>query len=118
MAVNFPPYYTSQILNADGKPVAGGLIRAYLSGTETPAPLFAPDGTPLGSSVSIDAAGNAVFCLRVGTTYRLRCIDADGAVVWTRDGVRALGETAGIDTRPTMAAMVLTIPRPSRPRLT
>ena len=97
MAVNFPPYYTSQILNSNGKPVAGGLIRAYLTGTETPAPLFSPDGTPLGSSVSIDAAGNAVFCLRVGTTYRLRCIDADGAVVWTRDGVRALGETAGIE---------------------
>ena len=97
MAVNFPPYYTSQILNSNGKPVSGGLIRAYLTGTETQAPLFSPDGTPLGSSVSIDAAGNAVFCLRVGTTYRLRCIDADGAVVWTRDGVRALGETAGIE---------------------
>ena len=97
MAVNFPPYYTSQILNADGKPVAGGTIRAYFTGTESPAPLFTSDGTPLGSSVSIDAAGNAVFCLRVGTIYRLRCIDADGAVVWTRDGVRALGETAGIE---------------------
>ena len=103
MAVNFPPYYTSQILNADGKPVAGGLIRAYLTGTETPAPLYSSDGTPLGSSVSIDAAGNAVFCLRVGTTYRLRCIDADGAVVWTRDGVRALGETAGIENPMTAA---------------
>ena len=91
MAVSFPPFYTCQILGPDGKPVAGGVIRAYYTGSEVPAPLFAPDGTPLGSSVSIDAAGNAVLCLRVGTIYRLRCFDADGAAVWTRDGVVALG---------------------------
>lgn len=91
MVVAYPPFYPQQILDADGKPVAGGVIRAYYTGSEVPAPLFAPDGTPLGSSVSIDAAGNAVLCLRVGTIYRLRCFDADGAAVWTRDGVVVLG---------------------------
>ena len=88
MVVAYPPFYPQQILDADGKPVAGGRILSFYAGTDVPLAMFAPDGTSLGSSVSIASDGSAVFCLKVGTSYKLVCVDANGATVWTRDKVK------------------------------
>ena len=88
MIVSYPPFYPQQILDADGKPVAGGRILSFYAGTDVPLAMFAPDGTSLGSSVSIASDGTAVFCLKVGTPYKLVCVDADGATIWTRDKVK------------------------------
>lgn len=88
MIVSYPPFYPQQILDADGKPVAGGRILSFYAGTDVPLAMFAPDGTSLGSSVSIASDGTAVFCLKVGTPYKLVCVDVDGATIWTRDKVK------------------------------
>lgn len=88
MIVSYPPFYPQQILDADGKPVAGGRILSFYAGTDVPLAMFAPDGVSLGSSVNIASDGTAVFCLKVGTPYKLVCVDANGATVWVRDRVK------------------------------
>ena len=95
--VSYPPYYPQQILDADGKPVSGGRILSFYAGTDVPLAMFAPDGVSLGSSVNIASDGSAVFCLKVGTSYKLVCVDANGATVWVRDRVKvSAGEGGGM----------------------
>lgn len=93
--VSYPPFYPQQILDAEGKPVAGGRILSFYAGTDVPLAMFAPDGTSLGSSVSIASDGTAVFCLKVGTPYKLVCVDANGATVWVRDRVKVSAGDGG-----------------------
>ena len=93
--VSYPPFYPQQIFDADGKPVAGGRILSFYAGTDVPLAMFAPDGVSLGSSVSIASDGTAVFCLKVGTPYKLVCVDADGATVWVRDRVKVSAGAGG-----------------------
>lgn len=94
--VAYPPFFPAQILDGDGQPVANGSIRAAFAGSDVPAPLFTPDGTALGSSVTLNSSGEAVFCLRAGTAYKLTCLDAQGATVWVRDNVRVTTSDSGM----------------------
>ena len=94
--VAYPPFFPAQILDGDGQPVANGSIRAAFAGSDVPAPLFSPDGTALGSSVTLNSSGEAVFCLRAGTAYKLTCLDAQGATVWVRDNVRVTTADSGM----------------------
>ena len=94
--VAYPPFFPAQILDGDGQPVANGSICAAFAGSDVPAPLFTPDGTALGSSVTLNSSGEAVFCLRAGTAYKLTCLDAQGATVWTRDNVRVTTADSGM----------------------
>ena len=96
MVVAYPPFFPSQILDDAGQPVANGRVLAYFAGSDVPAPLFSPDGTALGSSVTLNTAGEAVFCLRAGTAYRLTCLDAQGATVWTRENVKVTTADSGM----------------------
>ena len=93
--VAYPPFFPAQILDGDGQPVANGSIRAAFAGSDVPAPLYSPDGTALGSSVTLNSSGEAVFCLRAGTAYKLTCLDAQGATVWVRDRVKVSAGDGG-----------------------
>jgi len=96
MVVAYPPFFPSQILDDAGQPVANGRVLAYYAGSDVPAPLFSPDGTALGSSVTLNSSGEAVFCLRAGTAYKLTCLDAQGATVWTRENVKVTTADSGM----------------------
>lgn len=86
--VSYPPYYSQKITDNAGQPVAGGKILSYYAGSDVPLEVYTEDGTSLGAEVMINGAGEALFCLKAGLSYKLVCKDAAGALVWTRDNVK------------------------------
>lgn len=76
--------------------LTGGVLRAYVTGTSTPATLYSDaDGTSAGTSITLDARGEPTTIKRVwlDTTiaYKLTLEDADGNVLWTADPVTGYG---------------------------
>lgn len=72
--------------------LTGGVLRAYVTGTTTPATLYSDaDGTAAGTSVTLDARGEPTTIKRVwldtAVTYKLTLEDSDGNVFWTADPV-------------------------------
>lgn len=77
------PYLT--ILDSNGNPISGAVIKFSLTGTTTPASVYADPGrsTPLGATVTCNAAGRAAdgsgnvtpIYLALNTTYRMRVFE-------------------------------------------
>jgi hypothetical protein len=92
------PDYIYQQFNASGKPLSGGTIYFYQSGTLTPKTVYADAAgtTALGTSVVLSASGTAVIFLDSGA-YRIWIKDSTGAPVapWV-DGIVGGGVT-GVD---------------------
>jgi len=89
MPLSLMPDYIYQQFTADGKPLSGGTIYFYQSGTLTPKTVYADAAglTPLGTSVVLSASGTAVIFLDSGA-YRIWIKDSTGAPVapWV-DGI-------------------------------
>lgn len=92
-----PPYMT--ILDEDGNPVSGGKIHFYLTGTTTPATIYADSGliTPLANPVIADSAGrcDAVY-LDSNVTYRCKTTTAAGTTIRDVDPIIGLGSSPSI----------------------
>lgn len=72
--------------------LTGGVLRAYVTGTSTPATLYSDaDGASAGTSVTLDARGEPTTIKRIwldtAVTYKLTLEDADGNVLWTADPI-------------------------------
>ena len=98
MALSLMPDYIYQQFTASGKPLSGGTIYFYQSGTLTPKTVYADAAgtTALGTSVTLSASGTAVIFLDSGA-YRIWVKDSTGAPVaaWV-DGIVGGGVT-GVD---------------------
>jgi len=73
---------TAQFVDDYGKPVAGGKVWTYESGTTTPKATYAdPDGTSVNTNpVILDEAGRANIYLNDGA-YRVRVLSADNVLI-------------------------------------
>lgn len=76
------PDVVVQFLDGHGKPLAGGLVYTYESGTTTLKPTFAdPEGkTPNTNPIVLDAAGRAKIYLDTGA-YRVRVLSRDQVLI-------------------------------------
>lgn len=106
-ALSLFPNYLLREWDAQGKPLSGGTLEFFQSGTFTPKAVFADSaGTvSLGNKVTLDASGSAVIFMSRGA-YRVWLKNSVGAqVVPYIDGIVASG--VGIDTQSTLTfAMV------------
>jgi hypothetical protein len=98
MAGSLAPQWFMQIFDDAGRVASGAKMFSYLSGTSTPAPIFAdqPCHVPLNSGGddgpwTLDAAGRGEFWLLDGITYRLRIETADGVMLVDRSGITGGG---------------------------
>jgi hypothetical protein len=84
-----PPFPT--FLDANGKPLAGGLIYTYAAGTTTPQAAYtdAAGSTALPNPVVLDSAGRASIWLGA-QTYKLVCQNSSGVTQWTADNVSSV----------------------------
>lgn len=73
---------TAQFVDDNGKPVAGGKVWTYESGTTTPKATYAdPDGTSVNTNpVILDEAGRANIYLEDGA-YRVRVLSVDNVLI-------------------------------------
>jgi len=77
-----------QFFDANGKPLAGGLIYTYLTGTSTPATTYTDStGTVVASNpIILDSGGFASIWLGA-LTYRIKVTDANNVQQYVIDGV-------------------------------
>lgn len=73
---------TSQFVDDNGKPVAGGKVWTYASGTTSPKATYAdPDGTAVNTNpIILDESGRANIYLEDGA-YRVRVLSAKNALI-------------------------------------
>jgi hypothetical protein len=83
------PY--SYFADANGAPLAGGLIYTYTAGTLTPLATYTDSslGTPLPNPVVLDSAGRKTIWL--SGTYKIIVKDALGNTISTTDNITATG---------------------------
>lgn len=89
--------------------LTGGVLRAYVTGTSTPATLYSDaNGTSAGTSVTLDARGEPTTIKRIwldtAVTYKLTLEDADGNVLWTVDPVYGSDVVGGDGSQLTVIA--------------
>lgn len=107
MAGSLAPQWFMQIFDDAGKVASGAKMFSYVSGTSTPAPIYAdqPCHVPLNSGGddgpwTLDAAGRGEFWLLDGITYRLRIETADGDMLVDRSGITGGGGGDGSASTP------------------
>ena len=107
MAGSLAPQWFMQIFDDAGKVASGAKMFSFLSGTSTPAPIYAdqPCHVPLNSGGddgpwTLDAAGRGEFWLLDGITYRLRIETADGDMLVDRSGITGGGGGDGSASTP------------------
>jgi len=78
-----------QLFDDNGDPLAGGLLYAYVAGSDTPQDTFTDHelAVPNENPVELDSAGRAVVYLSPTPAYKFILTDADDVVVWTQDMV-------------------------------
>jgi hypothetical protein len=76
-------------------PLAGGTLEFYVAGSDTPASVYttAAGTVALGTTVTLDMCGFAAAVYLAPGGYKVVVKDADGAVVYTQDGVEDVGLT-------------------------
>jgi hypothetical protein len=91
------PYIPGQYFDVNGRPLAGGCICTYVSGTTTPLATFsdAAGSVPNTNPVQLDSAGRARLFLQ-GQAYTLKlyahgttnnCATSLGPIQWSIDGI-------------------------------
>jgi hypothetical protein len=103
MNLSLMPDYIYQQFSAAGTPLSGGTVYFYQSETFTPKTVYADAAgtTPLGTSVTLSAAGTAVIFLDTGA-YRIWIKDSMGSPVapWV-DGIVGGAATGATGTNAT-----------------
>lgn len=90
MSLPLTPTPRQQFLDSNGDPLAEGLLYSYLSGTDTPEPVYSDaDGTPHTNPVELDAGGWATIYLGA-VNYKFVLKDSDGVTIWTVDPVSGI----------------------------
>jgi hypothetical protein len=94
------PVAIQQFFDANGNPLAGGLLSSFLAGTSTPSPIYSDAGLsiPLSNPVVLDAAGRPAsggapteLWLDSALAYKQILADSGGVTVWTADNLTAGG---------------------------
>lgn len=103
------------LLTANSTQASGYVLRAYLTGTTTPTALYADEnGTPAGTSVTLDARGEPTTIKRIwidtAVNYKTRYETAAGVEVWTVDPV--YGSPRGDASDMAVTATGTSVPRP------
>jgi hypothetical protein len=88
--------------DSNGRPLVQGTVEFYESGTTTPATVYSDsDGTPAGTSVTLDARGEPEIFKRIfldtAVNYKAVVKDRFGATVYTIDPLGILGAGAVTD---------------------
>lgn len=92
MATNLAPVLKQRYFDANGNPLAGGLLYTYQAGTTTPQATYTDSSgvTPNSNPVVLDANGEANVWLDISLSYKFILEDASGANQWTTDNVIGL----------------------------
>lgn len=94
--VQLAPFVKAQWFDSNGKPMAGGCIFSYSSGSSTPLATYADysGSIPNTNPVILDSAGRADIWLS-GQSYRLRLVApggincSTGSQIWQEDGINS-----------------------------
>lgn len=88
------PVFTG--LDANGDPVAGGLLYTYEAGTTTPATTYSDVGLTVANAnpVVLDSAGRATVFLTPGNSYKFLLKTAAASTVWTADNISTVPTSA------------------------
>ena len=115
--MNLVPWLTPKFTDADGNPLAGGLIYTYEAGTTTPLATYtdASGLTPNTNPIVLDANGAASIWLGADA-YKFEIADADDVVLQTIDGVQIVSPDSittakiadGAVTTPKIADLAIT----------
>ncbi len=86
-------FIRQQYFDNSGRPLAGGNLCTFLSGTSTPRATFSDYtlSTPNSQCVVLDAAGRASIWMDSAVVYRFVLRDATGVTIWTADGIPGSG---------------------------
>ncbi len=87
------PWPVVQYFDNNGKPLAGGLLYTYTSGSgfATPATTYSTSGGVANANpIVLDSAGRATIFL-AATSYGFVLTDANGVQLWSIDGVPSTG---------------------------
>lgn len=106
------PVLKQRFFDADGVPLAGGLLYSYVAGTATPLATYSDyDGTVNTNPVVMDADGYADVWIDPSKFYKFILKDSLGTTIFTEDNVAAnLDGTGG-----TLIASGTTAERPASP---
>lgn len=92
--------YVLPIFHAEddaGRPLVGGKLTTFLSGTTTPAVSYLDAaGTPNTNPVTLNARGEARVFLDDGVSYTFVLKDGTGVEIWTQDGVQNANAGVGV----------------------
>jgi hypothetical protein len=91
-------------LDANGNPLSGGKLTAYLAGTTTLVNTYSDVAltTPNANPVILNSSGQATVYLTPGTSYKFVLTTSADAAVWTQDNVLAVPASAAtVDTTET-----------------
>lgn len=88
-AVALNPFPMYQAFDANGKPLAGGLVYTYQAGTTQPLGTYNELTGVLGNSmpVVLTTQGWAPIFYETGLAYKVRQLDSAGNVLWTVDNL-------------------------------
>lgn len=92
MSTQIPVLPRLQFLDANGDPLAGGLLYTYESGTTTPKQTFTDVAglSPNTNPVVLDANGFATVRVETGA-YTFELQDSDGVLQWSADNITSVG---------------------------
>src|SRR6267143_215777 len=107
MTLAFLPLPRFRAFDANGLPLAGGLLYSYQATSSTPQALLTSDGsTSAANPVVLDANGEAD--VRLGpNAYKLTLKTSAGVELWTVDNISSLAPTVLGDYSATVAQMKL-----------
>jgi hypothetical protein len=91
-AANLPPVLRQRYFDANGEPLAGGLLYSYQAGTTTPQATYTDSSgaTPNANPIVLDANGEARMWLDPTLSYKFVLQDSDAVTQWTEDNVVGL----------------------------
>lgn len=87
--MNLPPVLRQRYLDANGNPLAGGLLYTYQAGTTTPQATYTDSGggTPNANPIVLDANGEAAMWLDPTLSYKFVLKNSSEVTQWTVDNV-------------------------------
>ena len=96
MTALLPPFPKFYAADANGAPLAGGLLYTYAAGTTTPLATYTDStgSVPNSNPVVLNSSGEANVWLTTGTAYKFVLEDQFGVVQWTVDQI-----TGGLDRK-------------------
>lgn len=93
----FSPLPVLQFLDDNGRPLVGGFLCTFASGTNTPLPTTDYDGKENPVEMALNSRGETPVSvlLDVSKSYKFRLLRPDRSMVWERDGIRSSGIVFG-----------------------